>query len=101
MRLRVSELAGLTIHDIDLENRKVTIDKQLQYRGTDKWWIDSTKTTKGTRTLPIPLKDQELYNCFKRLMNKRLLPVPNEPVVDNISGFLFLSNTNKPLVGYQ
>lgn len=99
--LRVSELSALTIDDVDLENRKVIVNKQLQYRGNQKYWIDSTKTDKGNRVLPIPLKDEELYGCFKKIVNLRVNSIENEPIVDGVKGFLFLSNTNKPIVGYQ
>lgn len=99
--LRVSELSALTKYDIDLENRKVSINKQLQYRGKNKYWIESTKTVNGNRTLPIPLKNEELYNCFVRVLEARRTPLENEPVIDGVQGFLFLSKSNWPLVGFQ
>ena len=47
--LRISELCGLTVSDIDLENRIINIDKQLQRDRSGKYYIISTKTASGTR----------------------------------------------------
>lgn len=99
--LRISEFCALTIDDVNLEERSISVDKQLQYRGKHKYWIDEVKTYSGKRTIPIPLNDEELYTCFQKLLNARKTPIKNEPVVDGIKGFLYLSNTYKPLVGYQ
>lgn len=97
--LRISEFCALTTTDINLKERCINIDKQLQYRG--KYWIDETKTNSGKRMLPIPLNDEELFKCMERLLEKRKKPIKNEPIVDGVQGFLYLSNTGKPLVGYQ
>lgn len=99
--LRISELSALTINDVDLVERKINVNKQLQYRGKNHYWVDTVKTENGKRILPIPLKNVELFDCFKRVIDNRLIPIKNEPIVDGVSGFLFLSKTNKPLVGYQ
>ena len=97
---RISEFCGLTIHDIDLENRTVKIERQLQYRGNVGFYIEQVKTENGNRIFPILEKDTELYECFKRLILDRK-PPKKEPVIDGISGFLLFSSTNKPYVGYQ
>lgn len=44
--MRISEFVGLTIKDVDLENRTINIDHQLQRTGT-LIYIDSTKTYAG------------------------------------------------------
>ena len=99
--LRISEFCALTVNDVNLAERSVNVDKQLQYRGKDKYWIDDVKTYSGKRTLPISVNDEELYSCFEKLLIKRKEPVKKEPIVDGVKGFLYLSNTGKPLVGYQ
>ena len=49
--LRISEFCGLTIKDIDLKNRIINIDHQLQRIGSMEYHIESTKTNAGTRKL--------------------------------------------------
>ena len=46
--LRISEFCGLTIKDIDLKNRIINIDHQLQRIGSMEYHIESTKTNAGT-----------------------------------------------------
>ena len=48
--LRISELCGLTVRDIDLQERTINVQKQLQYTGGKKAYIEQqTKTTAGTK----------------------------------------------------
>lgn len=47
--LRISELCGLTVRDIDLQERTINVHKQLQYTGGKKAYIEQTKTTAGTK----------------------------------------------------
>ena len=65
--LRISELCGLTIKDIDLE-RTININKQLQYTGGKKSYIEKTKTNAGNRVLPM---SDEVYEAFKRVISSR------------------------------
>ena len=51
--IRISEFCGLTMKDIDLENKTVNIDHQLQRTSDMRYVIHSTKTNAGTRVLPI------------------------------------------------
>ena len=51
--MRISEFCGLTLRDIDLKNRIVNIDHQLQRTSDMRYVIESTKTNAGTRKLPI------------------------------------------------
>ena len=98
MGLRVSEFCALTMQSIDLDNMTLTVNKQLQYRGKNHYWIEDTKTVAGNRIIPIP-PDEELVRCFELLSNK---PRPKQdPEVDGASGFLYFSKNGKPLVGYQ
>lgn len=51
--MRLSEVYGLTWNDIDLENRKISVNKQLQYvKGVITF--EKTKTANSVRILPIP-----------------------------------------------
>ena len=51
--LRISEFCGLTISDLDISNRIINIDHQLQRTSKMEYVIESTKTNAGTRKLPM------------------------------------------------
>lgn len=94
--LRISELCGLTVHDIDLQERTINVHKQLQYTGGKKAYIEQTKTTAGTRVLPM---SDEVYEAFKRVVSSRKKP-KIEMMIDGVSGFLFLDGRGKPMLAY-
>lgn len=95
--LRISELCGLTIRDIDLQERTINVHKQLQYTGGKKAYIEQTKTDAGTRVLPM---SDEVYEAFKRVVSGRKKPRV-EQMIDGVSGFLFLDEKGKPMVAYH
>lgn len=95
--LRISELCGLTIHDIDLQERTINVHKQLQYTGGQGAYIEQTKTNAGTRVLPMT---DEVYEVFKRIISSREKPRV-ERIVGGYSRFLFLDNKGKPMLAYQ
>lgn len=68
--MRISEFTGLTLSDLDFENRTINIDHQLQKTGT-LVYIDTTKTYAGRRVIPM---------------------------IDGYSGFLCFDKDNKPMV---
>lgn len=90
--MRISEFCGLTLSDLDMKNRKIRIDSQLQLTRRGIYLIEDTKTTYGERFLPM---SDELYQCFQRLIAKRKKP-KTEPVIDGKSGFLVLDKNNMP-----
>lgn len=77
--LRISELCGLTIRDVDLQERTIDIHKQLQYTGGKKAYIEQTKTTAGTRVLPM---SDEVYEAFKRVISGRKKPRVEQMIDD-------------------
>lgn len=92
--IRISEFCGLRISDIDFENRRFTIDHQLQRERNGNLYVINTaakkataKTPAGTRTLPM---SDEVYDTFKRIVANRP-KVKVEPYVDGYYGFLFLN----------
>lgn len=95
--LRVSELCGLTVKDIDLDERTFDVNKQLQYTGGKKAYIEKTKTNAGTRVLPM---SDEVYEAFKRVISGRKKPKV-EIMIDGYAGFLFLDDRGKPMLAYQ
>ena len=95
--LRISELCGLTIKDIDLEERTININKQLQYTGGKKSYIEKTKTNAGNRVLPM---SDEVYEAFKRVISSRKKQ-KIEKIINGVSGFLFLNGKGNPMLAYH
>ncbi len=92
--MRISEFCGLTMQDIDLKNRVVNIDHQLQRASDMRLIIQPTKTNAGTRRLPIT---EDVAACFQAIIEDREKPKV-ERMVDGYSGFLFLDKEGLPLV---
>lgn len=91
--MRISEFTGLTVKDLDMENRTINIDHQLQKTGT-LVYIDTTKTYAGTRVIPM---QDDVYECFQRILKNRR-PPKVEPMIDGYSGFLCFDKDGKPMV---
>lgn len=85
--LRISELCGLTKHDIDFQNKEIYVTRQLEYTPDHRYVITVPKTKTGIRTIPMSI---EVAEAFKRILNARK-KAKIEHVVDGISGFLFIS----------
>ncbi len=98
--MRISEFCGLTYKDVDFKRMTITISKQLQYHGANNYWIEKCKTNSGLRTIPIPKNDVELLRCFTTLCSQARMR-KNQPEVDGVKGFLYLSEAGKPLVAFQ
>lgn len=92
--LRISEFCGLTIADIDLQERKINVNHQLQRNRNMEYVIEETKTNAGTRLVPMT---DEVYECFKRIIANRKKPKV-EPMIDGKAGFLFLDKNDMPMV---
>ena len=92
--MRISEFCGLTIKDIDLGNRSVNIDHQLQRLSDMTLVIEPTKTFAGTRKFPVT---EDVAKCFQAIIEDREKPKV-EKVVDVYTGFLFLDDKGLPLV---
>lgn len=92
--LRISEFCGLTKRDIDFENGVIYVDHQLQRTRNMECIIESTKTTCGTRRIPM---SEEVREAFERIIANRE-KVKKEPMIDGHSGFLFLDKDKRPMV---
>ena len=91
--MRISEFTGLTVSDVDMENRTINIDHQLQKTGT-MVYIDTTKTYAGKRVIPMT---DDVYEAFRRVLARR--PKRKiEPMIDGYSGFLWFDKDGKPMV---
>lgn len=92
--VRVSELCGLTLKDIDFDNRKIRVERQLSKEKNGKYFIEETKTKNGKRFIPM---SDDCFNALKNIIaNRPKLKV--EPIIDGYTGFLFIDKKNKPKV---
>ena len=65
--LRISEFCGLTVH-IDMANRIINVDHQLLKDSEIGYYIETPKTKKGERQLPMT---ERAYQAFKRVLQNR------------------------------
>lgn len=92
--LRISEFVGLTVNDIDLQNRKLTISHQLQRTRKMDYIIENPKTECGVRTIPL---SDDVYDCFVKIIHQRP-KLKLEPTIGGYCGFLYLDKNGKPMV---
>ena len=92
--MRISEFCGLTLKDIDIENRTVNIDHQLQRTCDMRYIIEETKTEAGKRKIPIT---EDVAQMFQAIIEDRE-PPKIEKVIDGYTGFLFYDDDGNPLV---
>ena len=92
--LRISEFVGLTLADVDMKNRTINISHQLQRKRNMEYVIEDTKTSSGTRVIPMT---DDVYECFKRIIANRKKPKV-EPMICGKSGFLYLDKNDMPMV---
>lgn len=91
--LRISELCGLTVKDLDFQNRVINVDHQLLREAGTGYYIEEPKTDSGVRQLPMR---ETVYEALKRVFKNRMKPEPI--VVDGYSDFLFLTQEGYPKV---
>lgn len=85
--LRISELCGLTLSNVDFQKKEILIDHQLQRKQDGTLYAETTKTESGVRTIPMA---KEVYECFQRVVTSRV-PPQVEPMVDGYTGFVWLN----------
>ncbi len=92
--MRISEFCGLTILDIDMKERTIDINHQLQRLSDMEYIIEPTKTNAGKRVLPMT---QDVYECFQTILKNRKAP-KKEPMIGKYVGFLYLDKNGMPMV---
>lgn len=87
--LRISEFGGLTLPDLDFENRLIKVDHQLLRDTENGYYIETPKTKSGELV-------EEAYQAFQRVLTNR----KNSKcvVIDGYSNFLFLNGKGYPKV---
>lgn len=97
--LRASELCGLTLDNIDMEKRMITVNKQLQCINHTHIVLP-TKTSNGERIIPMT---DGVYKCFESVLKKRHLKGDIEPVCydergNEYEGFVFLATRSRKTI---
>lgn len=92
--LRINEFTGLTMNDIDMKARTISVNCQLQRTQDMVYLLEEPKTQCGKRILPM---SEEVYQCFRRIVAARKAP-KIEPMVGGKCGFLYLDKNEKPMV---
>lgn len=92
--MRVSEFCGLTMSDLDFENRKIRVDHQLVRERGGRYYAEKTKTESGCRYIPMT---EEVCNSLQRILANRP-KVRVEMMVDGYVGFILLDKNKRPKV---
>lgn len=91
--LRISEAIGLTWDDVDMEERAIDINHQVQWRTVDNEFIiyaSKTKTNAGTRVIPMT---DEVYKLFLEQRKVWFATTKDtEFEVDGYKNFVFVSH---------
>ena len=89
--LRISELCGLTVQDLDFENHTLNINHQL-LRNQEGYYIETPKTKCGIRKVPM---SEEAGKAFQRVLKRK--KTGNGIVIDGYRNFLFLNQKGMPM----
>lgn len=65
---RISGFCGLTLTDIDMKERTINVNHQLQRSSRMEYLIEDIKTNAGTRMLPMT---DEVYERFSAIIQNR------------------------------
>ena len=90
--LRISELCGLTVSDLDFTDKVIHVEHQLLKNSRTGYYIDTPKTKSGMRDVPM---SEEVCRAFERVMARKQKAEPM--VVDGYSHFLFLNGKGYPM----
>ena len=91
--MRAGEFCGLTISDLDFQNRCIYINKQLMKKSGGNYYIGAPKTAKGKRCIAMP---NAVAHSLRRMIRQRRCDQEFE--VDGYSGFLMFTHNGTPLI---
>ena len=92
--MRISEFCGLTMADLDFENRRIRVDHQLVWNRNCQRYVEKTKTECGCRF--IPMSDEVYRSLYNILMNRP--KQKKEQIIDGHAGFILLDKNGNPKV---
>lgn len=89
--LRIGELLGLTMADIDMDKRIIRVEHQLRsfHDGKMVQIITTTKTKSGIRLIPMT---PQVYECFCRVIARRPINASSLSI-DGYRDFLFFTRS--------
>ena len=87
-------MCGLTLKDIDWNNRRICVDHQLIRKKDGTKIIEKTKTESGCRYIPM---SDEIYNTIYKIISDRK-KVKREIFIDGYVGFILLDKNGQPKV---
>lgn len=93
--MRVSEFCGLTKDDLDFQNRRIHVERQLIKKRGGIYQTERPKTESGVRFIPMT---DEVYESLQNILKNRKKP-RKEVIVDGHTGFLLLDKNGNPKVG--
>lgn len=95
--LRIGEAIGLRWEDVDFDGGFISVNHSLLYRSTEdgkyRFRISSTKTTAGTRFIPL-LSDVRAALEHEKQRQEFMDNIPAE--IDGYSGFVFINQRGTP-----
>lgn len=91
--MRIGELCGLTMNDLDFQNRKINIDHQLIMYRDRTLHVKPPKTAAGVRQIPM---SDTVYAALIRHLNWRAKHIKTEYMVDSYIGFVFCQDNGRP-----
>ena len=92
--MRISEFCGLTKKDVDFQNKRIIVERQLVRTIHMEYLIEPPKTEAGVRMIPMT---PDVEACFRTILKNRKTP-KIEPIIGGHSGFLYLDKNGKPMV---
>lgn len=90
--VRVGEMSGLTLDEIDLDQGVINIRHQLRTEGKDRASVVPPKTKTSVRTIPL---SDVAKACLLKMLSERDFSHVN-PSVDGYSGFVNINERGKP-----
>ena len=92
--LRVSEFCGLTLQDIDFDEMRIKVERQLARTRSGKFYVEKPKTKNGVRYIPM---SPEVCESMRNIVQQRYSGGP-EIIIDGVVGFLLLDRSHRPKV---
>ena len=81
--IRISEFCGLTIKDVDFQNKTISINKQLRADKNGVTYIETPKSDSGNRIIPMT---DDVAECFKTLATEARKR-KYQTLIDGVGGF--------------
>lgn len=93
--IRISELCGITIDNVDFEKHRLYIDHQLLWDTNRGYYIQTPKSKQSMRSIPLTNEGIEAFKSILESRNKQ----NTEIVIDGYTGFIFLKPDGTPKRG--